>query len=286
MLSQGGAHFLALNPLSSTSVLASLGALGVFLALFAETGLLIGFFLPGDSLLFTAGLLCTAGSHPVHLSLPVVILAAIGGALLGAQTGYFIGRGGRPLLGHTRNRFLRRGTERAGELLAKYGYGKAIVLARFIPVVRTVLNPMAGALDVPVRTFTIWQVVGGVIWSAGVTLAGYALGSTIPSIDTYLLPIIAVIVIVSLIPIGLELLRARSGSRTPAADGDSDGPGDHRDPDPGPAARQPAVMTGGPGYPYRPSSQVRQASSVFSRSTPGANRWWARPTGMPNALRP
>jgi membrane-associated protein len=215
MLSLGGAHLAALNPLSSTSLLASLGALGVFLALFAETGLLIGFFLPGDSLLFTAGLLCASGSHSVHLSLPVVILAGIGGALLGAETGYYIGRGGRPLLGHSQNRFLREGTGRAAHLLERYGYGKAIVLARFIPVVRTVLNPLAGAVDVPVRTFTLWQVVGGVIWSAGVTLAGYALGSTIPSIDTYLLPIIAVIVVVSLIPIGLELLRARRASRSP-----------------------------------------------------------------------
>jgi membrane-associated protein len=245
MLSQGGAHLVtALNPLSSTSVLASLGAFGVFLALFAETGLLIGFFLPGDSLLFTAGLLCTEGSHPVHLSLPVVILAAIAGALLGAQTGYYIGRGGRPLLGRTSNRFVRRGTERSGELLAKYGYRKAIVLARFIPVVRTVLNPMAGALDVPVRTFTIWQVVGGVIWSAGVTLAGYALGSTIPSIDTYLLPIIAVIVIISLIPVGLELFRARSASSRPdetragADRGSADPAGTHRpDPTRPPASR-------------------------------------------------
>ncbi len=228
MLSQGAHVVAALNPLSSTSVLASLGAFGVFLALFAETGLLIGFFLPGDSLLFTAGLLCTSGSHPVHLSLPVVILAAIGGALLGAQTGYFIGRGGRPLLGRSRNRFLRQGTERAGHLLARYGYGKAIVLGRFIPAVRTVLNPMAGALGVPARAFTLWQVAGGVIWSAGVTLAGYALGSTIPSIDTYLLPIIAVIVIVSLIPIGLELLRARRdpGSPGPGAPGPGRGPAD------------------------------------------------------------
>jgi membrane-associated protein len=235
----------ALNPLSSTSVLASLGALGVFLALFAETGLLIGFFLPGDSLLFTAGLLCTTtGSHPVHLSLPQVILAAIGGALLGAQTGYYIGRGGQPLLGHTRNRFVREGTERAGHLLERYGYGKAIVLARFIPVVRTVLNPMAGALQVPVRTFTLWQVIGGVIWSVGVTLAGYALGSTIPSIDTYLLPIIAVIVIVSLIPVGLELFRARSASSRPdetragADRGSADPAGTHRpDPTRPPASR-------------------------------------------------
>jgi membrane-associated protein len=225
MLSEGAVHFVtALNPLSSTSLLASLGAFGVFLALFAETGLLIGFFLPGDSLLFTAGLLCTTtGSHSVHLSLPVVILAAIGGALLGAQTGYYIGRGGRPLLGHTSNRFLRQGTERAGHLLERYGYGKAIVLARFIPVVRTVLNPMCGALDVPVRTFTLWQVAGGIIWSAGVTLAGYALGSTIPSIDTYLLPIIALIVIVSLVPIGLELLRARRAGRDPDSGSGADG---------------------------------------------------------------
>jgi len=224
MLSQGGAHLVAaLNPLSSTSLLASLGALGVFLALFAETGLLIGFFLPGDSLLFTAGLLCTSGSHSVHLSLPVVILAAIGGALLGAEAGYYIGRGGRPLVSHSRNRFLRQGTERTGQLLERYGYGKAIVLGRFIPVVRTVLNPMCGALDVPVGTFTIWQVIGGVIWAAGVTLAGYALGSTIPSIDTYLLPIIAVIIIVSLIPIGLELLRSRR--ERGSADSGNPGPG-------------------------------------------------------------
>jgi hypothetical protein len=85
---------------------------------------------------------------------------------------------------------------------------------------------MAGALEVPVRTFTLWQVVGGVIWSAGVTLAGYGLGSTIPSIDTYLLPIIAVIVIVSLLPIGLELLRARRDGGHPdtaVGEGGSDG---------------------------------------------------------------
>jgi membrane-associated protein len=205
----------ALNPLSSTSLLASLGALGVFLVMFAETGLLIGFFLPGDSLLFTAGLLCSGtASQAGHLSLPLVILAAAGGALLGAQTGFYLGRaGGRPLLQRSRSPFLRTAAQRAGRLLDRYGYGKAIVLARFIPVVRTVVNPLAGALDVPTRTFTIWQVAGGLVWSAGVTLAGYLLGSAIPGIDTYLLPAIAVIVLLSLIPIGIEVYRTRSAAR-------------------------------------------------------------------------
>ena len=183
--------------------------------LFAETGLLIGFFLPGDSLLFTAGLLCTAApGHPARLSLPLVIVAAVGGAILGAQTGFYIGRtGGRRLLERGRSRRLRASGDRAGELLARYGYGKAIVLARFIPVIRTVVNPVAGAVGVPARTFTIWQAAGGLLWSAGVTLAGYALGSAIPGIDTYLLPAIAVIVLISFIPIGIELLRSRRAAR-------------------------------------------------------------------------
>ena len=211
-----GTHILALNPLDSTSLLTSLGTLGVFLVLFAETGLLIGFFLPGDSLLFTAGLLCTTtAANRIHLALPAVLLAAAAGALLGAQTGYWIGqRGGRPLLGRSRNKHLTSGAARAGELLARYGYGKAIVLARFIPIVRTILNPMAGALGVPAAIFTRWQVTGGLAWSAGVILAGYALGSSIPSIDKYLLPIIALIVVLSLTPIALELRRSRRPAAT------------------------------------------------------------------------
>ena len=213
----------ALNPLSTTSLLASLGALGVFIVLFAETGLLIGFFLPGDSLLFTAGLLCAGSStSKVHLSLPLVLLAAAGGALLGAQTGFLIGRkAGRPLLERTRNRFLHDGAQRSQHILARYGFGKAIVFARFIPIVRTVLNPMVGALDVSARTFTIWQVIGGLIWSIGLTLAGFALGSSIGNVDKYLLPIIAVIVVASFVPIVIEVIRTRrQGARgqTPQED--------------------------------------------------------------------
>jgi membrane-associated protein len=158
----------------------------------------------------------------VHLSLPAVLVAAAAGALLGAQTGFWLGqRGGRVLFARTKNRHLLSGVARAEEILERYGHGKAIVLARFIPVVRTVLNPMAGALEVPTRVFTLWQVVGGLLWSLGVTLAGYGLGSSIPSIDKYLLPIIALIVVISVIPIGLELLRARRRGAEAAADADA-----------------------------------------------------------------
>ena len=142
-------------------------------------------------------------------------LLASFGALAGAQVGYVIGvKGGRTLLARSGNKHLQHGAARAEEILAKYGYAKAIVLARFIPVVRTVLNPMAGALAVPVRTFTLWQIVGGVLWTVGVTLAGYGLGNTVPNIDTYLLPIIGLIVVLSLIPLALELLRSRKAARS------------------------------------------------------------------------
>jgi membrane-associated protein len=209
---------LAVNLLDPHSVLSSLGALGVFVILFAETGLLIGFFLPGDSLLFTAGLLCTTKAHStIHLSLPAVLVAAAAGALLGAQVGYLIGRrAGPPLLSSQQRPRLRQALVRGQEALERYGPGKAIVLARFIPIVRTVLNPLAGVLGVPARTFTLWQIAGGLVWSVGVTLAGYVLGSHISNVDRYLLPIIAVVVVLSLIPVAVELRRhARTNTRGP-----------------------------------------------------------------------
>ncbi|MET7610585.1 DedA family protein [Streptomyces seoulensis] len=182
---------------------------------FAETGLLIGFFLPGDSLLFTAGLLCASGSAggSVHLSPGWVLVAAVVGALTGAEVGYLLGRRAGPaLLKRTNSRKICEGADRAADILERYGHAKAIVLARFLPVVRTVLNPLAGVLAVPARNFALWQVVGGLVWTVGLVLAGYGLGASVPNVDRYLLPIIASIVIVSLIPVGLELLRSR-GSR-------------------------------------------------------------------------
>jgi membrane-associated protein len=211
---------LAVNVLDAKSLLAAFGVLGVGVVMFAETGLLIGFFLPGDSLLFTAGLLCTGSAdRGVKLSLPPLLVAAAVGALAGAQCGYLIGRkAGGALLARSRSERLREGAHRAEELLEKYGQAKAIVLARFVPVVRTVLNPMAGALGVPARTFTIWQVAGGLVWSLGLTLAGYALGSSIPNVDKYLLPMVALIVVVSLIPVAAEVYRSRKAAKIAKAE--------------------------------------------------------------------
>ncbi|MET9882734.1 DedA family protein [Streptomyces sp. NPDC006430] len=208
----------AVNLLDAGSLLSTFGALGIAVVLFAETGLLVGFFLPGDSLLFTAGLLSVPGAHgPVHLSLPQVLAAAVGGALLGAQVGYLLGRrGGRALLSRSRSRKLHEGAGRAEDMLGRYGHAKAIVLARFVPIVRTVLNPLAGALNVPARVFTLWQVLGGLVWTVGLVLAGYGLGSSVPNVDRYLLPIVALLLVVSLAPLAVELVRSRSRQpRTP-----------------------------------------------------------------------
>lgn len=203
---------VALNPLDAHDLLSSFGAVGIFVVLFAETGLLIGFFLPGDSLLFTAGLLCTTkATSTVHLSLPSVLVAAVAGALLGAQAGYLLGRlAGESLLDRPDRPRLQAAVIRAHDVLERYGVAKAVVLARFVPLVRTVLNPLAGTVRVPVATFTLWQAVGGVLWTCGVTVAGYVLGSRIPSIDRYLLPVIAVVVVVSLVPVALEVRRSRT----------------------------------------------------------------------------
>ena len=207
-------HLLAVNVLSPHSLLASFGVIGVFLAIFAETGLLIGIVLPGDSLLFSAGLFCsTTATNTVHLSLPATLTAALAGALLGAQTGYLLGRTSGPALverpGRPRPR-LQLVVDRSREYLVRYGPAKAVVLARFIPLVRTIINPVAGIVGMDARQFVLAQCTGGALWSIGVTLAGFALGSRIPSIDKYLLPIVALVVAVSLIPVALEVRRTRA----------------------------------------------------------------------------
>jgi membrane-associated protein len=193
-------------------LLASFGTLGLFAIIFAETGLLVGFFLPGDSLLFTAGLLSASGvTKPVHLNLAIVLPGVIVAALAGAQVGYYIGKKGGPALFRRPDSrlFKHEHVEKAGGVLDRYGAGRAIVIARFIPIVRTFLNPMAGVVGVETSVFTTWNVVGGVLWAGGVTLAGYVLGSEITNVDRYLYPIIGLILVLSVLPILFEVWRSR-----------------------------------------------------------------------------
>ncbi|WP_108665301.1 DedA family protein [Euzebya rosea] len=185
------------------------GLIGVIAVVFIESGLLVGFFLPGDSLLFTAGLLAAGGV----LDLPVLLVGVCLAAVLGDQTGYWLGsRLGMPLLRRERWWSRPAHVERARTFFEERG-GRAVLLARFVPIVRTFVPFVAGAVAMPYRAFVGWNVAGGLLWGGGVTTAGYLLGEAIPDIDRYLLPIIGVIVLASVVPVLLEL---RTGSRHPA----------------------------------------------------------------------
>ncbi|HEY2042143.1 MAG TPA: VTT domain-containing protein [Jatrophihabitans sp.] len=197
-----------LNP---THLISLYGTWGLALIIFAETGLLIGFFLPGDSLLFLAGAYCAAStSAAIHLNLGVTLIAVLVAAIAGSQVGYLIGRRiGPELFRRPDSRFFKQqNVTRASEVLEQYGPGKALIIARFVPVVRTLMNPVAGVLAVPRRTFVLFNVLGGVLWAGGVTLLGYFLGSAIP-IDHYILPITAAVIALSAVPLLLEYRKHR-----------------------------------------------------------------------------
>lgn len=188
------------------------GYVGIFAVIFAESGLLIGFFLPGDSLLFTAGFLASQG----YFSLPLLCVLCAVGAIAGDSVGYAFGRrvGRRLFMREDSRLFKKRHLERAEAFYEKHG-AKTIVLARFMPVVRTFAPIVAGISLMNYRRFVTYNIVGGLLWGVGVTVAGYVLGSTIPDVDKYLLPIIVVIVVVSVLPSAIHLLRERNAS-TPA----------------------------------------------------------------------
>ena len=171
-------------------------------------------FLPGDSLLFAAGLAATGKlSDSLHPNIVVVCALVSAVAILGAQTGFLIGRAAGPALFQRQDSrlFKRSYVTKSEEVVERYGAGRAIVLARFVPIVRTFLNPLVGAGQLSARTFTTWNVVGGILWGTGVTLLGYFLGG-VHFIEKNLDVLALVIVAVSVLPIILEL---RRGSRTP-----------------------------------------------------------------------
>jgi len=192
----------AINP---EELIRTLGTIGLIFIIFAESGLLLGIIFPGDSLLFTAGLFASTGKF--GLNIWAVAGGAFIAAVLGAQVGYWIGKKYGPRLFQRPDSriFKTEYVERSRVFFDKHG-SKAIVLARFVPFVRTLAPPMAGMGEMEIRTFTIFNIVGAALWALGVTMLGYFAGDLIPKdkVDTYLLPIIGAIILISLIPPLLE----------------------------------------------------------------------------------
>jgi len=200
---------------SVSHLIASIGMVGVIGIIFAETGLLIGFFLPGDSLLVAAGAFSSPGRHlvghtNVHLNLGVLLVGCFVAAAAGAQLGYLIGLKAGPALFNRPNSrlFKPEYVTRAHHYFDTYG-NVTVVLARFIPVVRTFANPVAGASQMTTRVFTVYNIAGALLWTTLVLLLGYFIGNSVK--DTYLIP---AVVVASLIPIGFEVLRQRRRAAT------------------------------------------------------------------------
>jgi membrane-associated protein len=191
------------------NLLETFGTIGLFVIVFAESGLLIGFFLPGDSLLFTAGLLASQGHLNIAVILPLCFIAAV----LGDQVGYAFGnKVGPSIFRRPDSRFFKHEhIERAETFFEAHG-PKTIVMARFVPIVRTFAPIVAGAGKMHYRTFVRYNVVGALLWAVGVTALGYILGESVPGIEKYLLPAILVIIAISFIPVGVEAWKARRRS--------------------------------------------------------------------------
>ena len=205
-----------MNLFDAHSIVSDLGLLGILAILFAETGLLIGLAFPGDSLLFIAGIASSATGAALLNGNQLPTTALFICAPIAAITGSFVGRWfgikyGRKLFDRPDGRFFTQARViQTEKWLEKYGVGKALLLARFIPFVRTLINPMVGVINIPNRVFIFWNILGAIIWTDGVLFLGYILGEKIEgSIDKYLLPIIGLIIALSLLPIALEILRER-----------------------------------------------------------------------------
>jgi membrane-associated protein len=179
--------------------------------LFAECGLLVGFFLPGDSLLFTAGLLIAGGA--LHVPLWAMMAVATVAAVAGNLAGYWIGRQAGPAIFNKPDSrlFRQEYVDKTYAFFDRYG-SRAIVLGRFVPIVRTFITVMAGVGRMSFRRYALFTTIGGILWAAGVTVLGYFLGQ-VAFIKNNLEIIFVVIVLVSVIPIGVELARSRSRSR-------------------------------------------------------------------------
>jgi membrane-associated protein len=198
------------------------GYVGLFAIIFSETGLLIGFFLPGDSLLFTAGLFAAKGQLDIVLLILLLMIAAIAGN----STGYLIGRkAGQALYNRPQSRWFRRDQLlKTKEFYEKYG-AFTIVMAQFMPFARTFAPVVAGIGEMKYRRFVTFNVIGAIAWVNSMTLLGYFLGTLVPGIRNYIEYVIAAIIFLSVLPVGLKYLQHRRESakvKTPAPVNDAD----------------------------------------------------------------
>jgi membrane-associated protein len=190
------------------------GLIGLVVVVFAETGLMVGFFLPGDSLLVTAGLFAAKGD----LNIVWLNLAVMAAAIAGDATGYWIGRGaGHALYNRPHSFFFRKQhLMKTHEFYQRHG-GKTIVIARFVPIIRTFAPVVAGAAEMTYRQFALYNIAGGIAWVASMTLTGYFLGRAIPDVDKHIHIVVAVVIFLSLLPGIISVVRERMKARSAAA---------------------------------------------------------------------
>lgn len=189
-----------------TTLVQALGYPGITLAVFLESGVPIGFFLPGASMLFTAGLLASQGFFSPWILIPLVTIAAI----LGDNTGYWLGRklGVRLFLRPDSRFFKHRHLDQAKRFYESYG-SRAIFLGRFVPIVRTFAPIVAGIVVMNYRTFVVYNILGALCWAFGITFLGYYLGAKVPLVGEYLTPIIFGIIFITCLPLAWDFVKAK-----------------------------------------------------------------------------
>ena len=197
--------------LDPTTIIETVGLIGIVLIIFSETGLFFGFFFPGDSLLFTAGILASQGIFNIYILIILCILAAI----LGDSVGYWSGKKyGRKLFERDAGFFFKKkritDAEKFYEKYGKY----TIIVARFVPIIRTFAPVVAGIGKMHYKTFISYNIIGGIVWVSGVTVLGYIFGGMITNPDKYIIPIALLIIFISFIPIIFKIVKEKFYKKT------------------------------------------------------------------------
>ena len=210
---------VALNVLSPASLISTFGVVGVYAIIFIELAVIVGFFLPGDSLLFIAGVAASGAANTLvgtHLNFAALLIGTPIVAIVGSQIGHYTGaKFGRRLFDKPDSRFFKRKySVRAEFYFNKYGGPKAVVVSRFIVGVRTFVNPLAGMLDMTARSFFLWSTIGNIFWVELMLVLGYELGDKVKgNIDNVILPIALFVALITLLPLGLEMRKERKAAK-------------------------------------------------------------------------